>query len=72
MPKYILGAVIGAGLVLASVAFAQGGSGLSVVDQMGMIQNYNVLTKVYDKDANVVCYEFIGYDAGGISCLKNN
>lgn len=68
MKKYILGAVIGAVAMFAGYALAatKETSGLSVVDQWG---GYYGITKIYDADANVICYT-VATD-NGISCLKN-
>lgn len=66
MIKYLIGAAAGIALVVGGYAAAatqtQGVSGLHRVD-------YNeYITKIYDSDANVICYTT---GPSGISCLKN-
>jgi hypothetical protein len=70
MTKYITGAVVGALLVLGVYAGAatQGAGGMSLVDKWQTNGGFSVW-KVYDSDANVICYVYAGT---GISCLKNN
>ena len=78
----IFAAGVLAGLLLAVILYgsqAQAAtaptSGLQVVDYIGQVHG-NQITKVYDSDANVVCYVMANggsfYNYGGISCLKND
>lgn len=76
--KYILGALISAGLLIGGYAVAAtataGVSGLSVVDRI-YISNNTQVTKIYDQDAKIVCYMSNNSSwknvGSGISCLKN-
>lgn len=79
MTKYFIagwfgGAVAGALLVLGVYAGAatQGARGLGVVDEVWMRSIRTSIIKIYDKDANVICYVTDGVYANGVSCLKNN
>jgi len=69
MKKVMLGAVVGAGVMVGAQVWAA--SGISLVDETKFV--YHSLRKFYDKDANVICYALTGGSTGtGISCLKNN
>lgn len=69
MKLFMLGAVIGVGLILSTTAFAATLKGLQLVTNV-QIGN-QVITKYMDKDTETVCYTFnIGNAPGGISCVK--
>ncbi len=74
--KYIIGAFVGIGFLASGYAFAatKGASGLNVVDHLD-IGSHNTFVKIYDQDANVICYfaqTWQGGEGVGLSCLKNN
>lgn len=67
--KYALGLLVITVLaIVATAGFAhaatKGAPGLVFVESVDYIYKY------YDRDANVICYAYIG--RGGMSCLKNN
>lgn len=70
MKNYIIGAVIGALMVLGTTAFASTTiiRTLTKVDS-ATLSNGNGFDKIFDSNANVICYVAYGI---GISCLKNN
>lgn len=71
MKKYIVGAIISAGILVGGYAFASS-SPLTLVDT----SPDKAVLKYYDSNANVICYvadsEYITNHSLGISCLKNN
>ena len=67
---YIL---IGMSIMFASTALAKVVTipdVLQRVDELPYYHEYEPVSKVYDSNANVICYEMLG-EYGGISCLKN-
>lgn len=66
MYKYILGAIVGASLVVGGYAVAAS-TDMQLVDSFKPIST-RPLVKIYDSAANVVCYVYAG---NGVSCLKN-
>lgn len=70
--KILLGIVLGAGLMLGGVAFAQEKTGLVIVNRLKEVNQFYTVNKIYDYDNKVVCYAFSGGSTGAaISCLHN-
>lgn len=75
--KYIIGAIAGIAFMFAGYAFAAGNDGnatFTLIDKLWVgEEGFDVVQKIYDQKANVVCYTITGGPSGaGISCLKNN
>lgn len=67
MKKYVFGAALGSLLTLGWYAFAA--SSMSIVETTKV--GYFAVSRVYDKDTNIICYTITGGPSGaGISCLE--